>query len=202
MSEGTAPCIEESGEWGDEWSGYWSNGVARCTPLVVQMSPPGIWWTREPCTWLYRMWNIWGQQICKLKDIQEDMDAEMLPTTCVQTLPEWEDWLGLPEECFQPVTFLARRAAVVAKWLTLIYPNAGKELFDGVANQLGFTLQSFYQYGNGFAAESKAEDKVGPLYLGYQLAFVFTGNGDKATLECLFKHYLPLWVLDPVFIYE
>ncbi len=83
---------------------------------LKQLLPRGILWRLEPDSWLSRLLLGIADELARIDERGEDLVDEWDPRTAVETLPEWERTLGLPDGCLPLATTTAgRQAAVAAK---------------------------------------------------------------------------------------
>jgi uncharacterized protein YmfQ (DUF2313 family) len=192
MEESQIPtCIEEEGFWGEEWGGFWSNGVSGCLEIIKEYYPPGLAWPRDQCTWLERLQNAFAHVICEARaTIQEMLDVQMFPATTTWLLEDYEKWLKLPGPCYTPVTIVERQAAVIAKMVGWwFYPS--QENLQIVAEALGCDEVEFIHIGYG----SYVGDEVGDFLMGPSWAntwlIKYKSGPWNALLECTFNQLKP-----------
>lgn len=80
--------------------------------------PRGEVWARpEGSTWQRLLLGLAGE-LSRAAGRALDLEREIDPRTTIELIPEWEEFLGLPDPCAGPAPdLLTRRAAVVAKLL-------------------------------------------------------------------------------------
>lgn len=105
--------------------------------LLTQL-PRGRAWPRDPDADLPRYVRGFAERLRAAELSNEELLREMRPETTVLLLPEWEDYLGLPECNINNPTFESRRAAVVEKY----HRKVGLQTWQlqALALTLGFTV--------------------------------------------------------------
>lgn len=85
---------------------------------IGALLPRGEVWARpEGSTWQRLLLGLAGE-LSRAAGRALDLEREVDPRTTTELLPEWEEFLGLPDPCAGPTPdVLTRRAAVVAKLL-------------------------------------------------------------------------------------
>lgn len=116
-------------EWGDT--------------LLKQM-PRGRAWPRDPDTDLPKYVRGFARRLAELELSADQLLLEMRPETTVQLLPEWEQYLGLPECDIAGQSFEMRRNAVVEKY----HRKGGLQtwMIEQIAAAFGFTIKVSEQW--------------------------------------------------------
>lgn len=88
--------------------------------LLLSLWPPGAWHelydVDNPRSDVRRFFGASGQALAKYGTGQAaKIKSELMPTTAVDKLPDWEETLGLPATKVPPTTTAGRQAAVVSK---------------------------------------------------------------------------------------
>lgn len=85
--------------------------------LLIQLLPRGPLWSGM--AWLKKVLAAWGQGLVRVHDRVADLLREADPSQAVETLPDWERMLGLPDECTVTATdIISRQQAIVAKTIS------------------------------------------------------------------------------------
>ncbi len=123
-----------------------------------------------------------GNALDDVVDVAAQVEAEILPSTTVQMLAEWERVFGLPDPCtLLGTTFGERRAAVVAK----VTDRGGQTIdyFVRLAAKYGhaITITEFQP----FTCESTVEEEVFDESRAYtfRVNSVLVGDVVEATCE-------------------
>lgn len=118
-----------------------------------------------------------------------DLLVEAFPGTTVELIDEWEEALGLPDDCVAPTLYADRIAAIVARFVG----TSGHSEADYIelAESLGYegALVTFARVDAFKSGRSKAGDK---LWNNHQWTVTISvgGSGDTvrdALLECVFN---------------
>jgi uncharacterized protein YmfQ (DUF2313 family) len=106
---------------------------------LLQQMPRGRAWPRDPESNLSQYVKGFAQRLVDAELSADQLLLEMRPETTVQLLPEWEEYLGLPECAVPNQTFESRRAAVVEKY----HRKGGLQTWqiEALALALGFTVE-------------------------------------------------------------
>lgn len=101
--------------------------------------PRGKAWPRELNADLTRFLRALALRLSRVENDSNALLNEMRPESTFQLLPEWENYLGLPECDLPPGTVEARRLAVVEKY----HRKGGLASWqiEAVAAALGFTVK-------------------------------------------------------------
>lgn len=89
--------------------------------IILSLWPPGAWHelydVDDPRSDIRRFFGVLGQALSKYALVPErGLRTELMPSTAVAKLPDWERALGLPATRRPPDTTAGRQAAVVSKW--------------------------------------------------------------------------------------
>ncbi|HFF8969491.1 YmfQ family protein [Serratia marcescens] len=115
-----------------------AHSITEWQDALQQMMPRGRAWPREETANLTALIRGVSHRLNRLEINADLLLAEMRPETTVQLLPEWENYLGLPECNIPNNDFLSRRAAVVEKY----HRKGGLAPWQiqNVAHALGFDI--------------------------------------------------------------
>ncbi|ENM3953878.1 YmfQ family protein [Vibrio cholerae] len=110
----------------------WSNSI-------MQQMPRGVIWQRETTLDLYKYAAGYAPRLEAAEISAEGLLFEMRPETTLQMLPEWEDYLALPECNAGKQAIESRRAAVVEKY----HRKGGLQAWniEKLASDLGFDVE-------------------------------------------------------------
>lgn len=123
---------------------------------VMRLLPRGMAWARERVTniylWAYGVACEFFRVDTRAKDLLEEAD----PRTTLELLEEWEEVVGIPDECAPPANTLERRRADVVARLTQ-QGGINKQFYIDFALSLGFTI-TIYEFRPFRASFSSAND--------------------------------------------
>lgn len=183
---------------------------------VQRLLPRGrIWhrgWGTAQAQYILTLMPTW----VRLNNRASNLITDAFPCTTQELLPEWEDTLGLPDQCTGPLpTIQQRQAAVCAKFTA----DGGQSIayYEELAARLGYKV-TIKQYAPFRAGKNRAGDPVygaawayawaviGPLStITYFRAGQSTAGEPLATwgnqlLECTIREYAPAHTV-PIFEY-
>lgn len=92
-----------------------SNAVSAWTDVLQQLMPRGRAWSRESTSDLHKLVDSISARYQRAENNSQKLLNEMRPEATQQLLPEWEEYLGLPECLSSNATFDARKAALIEK---------------------------------------------------------------------------------------
>jgi uncharacterized protein YmfQ (DUF2313 family) len=106
---------------------------------LKQLLPPGALWWLDPGSWLSTQLLAIGDELARVDGRGEALVDEWDPRTALETLPDWERVLGLPEGAAALSSVTAERQAAVARKLAA---RGGQTAayFIGLAARLGFVV--------------------------------------------------------------
>ena len=86
---------------------------------LKQLLPRGLVWNLAPDSWLSKLLLGLADELARIDARGDDLVDEWDPSTALETLPDWERALGLPDGCLpgSGATLPERQAAVVAKYV-------------------------------------------------------------------------------------
>ncbi|HAS6882514.1 TPA: DUF2313 domain-containing protein [Vibrio parahaemolyticus] len=113
--------------------------VEQWTNSIMSQMPRGILWQRETSLDLYKYAQGFSPRLEQVEISADSLLSEMRPETTFHLLPDWENYLGLPECEAEPSdNFEYRRWAVVEKY----HRKGGLQAWniEKLAEDLGFTV--------------------------------------------------------------
>lgn len=121
-----------------------AHAVEQWGDALLQQMPRGRAWPRDPDANLPKYVMGFAKRLAQLELSADQLLLEMRPETTVQLLPEWEEYLELPECDAAVQTFEQRRAAVVEKY----HRKGGLQtwMIEQIAAALGFTVKVSEQW--------------------------------------------------------
>ena len=136
-----------------------TNGVAFYTALLRKLFPKGKLWTFPPGGVLDALLSGIAEEFARIEARANDLiTIEADPRTTTELLPEWENMVGIPNDCNPGATsetIQSRRNAVVLALTKLKAQN--KQAFVDIATLLGYedvtvaNVKNFKQFRAGFA---------------------------------------------------
>lgn len=116
-----------------------AHSVEQWHEVLLQQMPRGRAWPRDPESDLAKYVLGFAKRLSDAELSAEQMLLEMRPETTVQLLPDWEQYLGLPECNVPNQTFESRRSAVVEKY----HRKGGLQTWqiEALALALGFLVE-------------------------------------------------------------
>ena len=83
--------------------------------MLRKLLPRGVIWTASLESNLARLLAAFGAELARLEGDAQRLLRELDPQQTLEALEDWEEELGLPDECFLAKTIEARREAIVRK---------------------------------------------------------------------------------------
>jgi len=129
-----------------------------------------------------------SQEFKRFGDFIADLISEVLPSTSINLLNEWESYLGIPDNCIPLATTLQeRRDNVILKLTSLAYQTE-QHLID-LADAYGFTITFGLSTGFNYTLPFVLNNNERSLFL---ISGNFSTNPDKAAVfQCLIKSLIP-----------
>lgn len=163
--------------------------IARYRDAYLLHLPPGIAFTRRTDENIPRLLEALSVEPARVAERVRDLLIDAFPATTTELIDEWEEALGLPDDCVQPELYADRIAAIVARF---VGTNGHSEAdYLELAESLGYedALITFARNAAFKSGRSKAGDK---LWNNHQWTVTITvgGSGDAvrdALLECAFN---------------
>lgn len=121
-----------------------AHAVEQWGDALLQQMPRGRAWPRDPDADLPKYVMGFAKRLAQLELSADQLLLEMRPETTVQLLPEWEEYLDLPECGTVNQPFEMRRAAVVEKY----HRKGGLQtwMVEQIAAALGFNVKVSEQW--------------------------------------------------------
>lgn len=116
-----------------------AHAVEQWHEVLLQQMPRGRAWPRDPESDLAKYVLGFAKRLVDCEISADRLYLEMRPETTVQLLPDWEEYLGLPECAVPNQTFESRRQAVIEKY----HRKGGLQTWqiEALALALGFTVE-------------------------------------------------------------
>ncbi len=163
--------------------------IARYRESYLRHLPPGIAFTRRDGRNIPKLLEALAVEPARVSERVRDLLIEAFPGTTVELIAEWEEALGLPDDCVQPTLYADRIAAIVARFVGTSGHSEADYL--ELAESLGYedALIAFSRVDAFKSGRSKAGDK---LWNHHQWTVTISvgGSGDAvrdALLECVFN---------------
>lgn len=137
--------------------------TAAYTSQAQELLPKGQAWTRRIGTNLWKLLSACSEELARIHQRSADLLNETTPSQAVDSIPDWEIELGLPENCVTSVapSLDARRLEIFRKFNSTGGQNA--QYYEDLAALLGFTVrvEEVYETAAPFKAGlSKAGDTL------------------------------------------
>jgi len=129
-----------------------------------------------------------SQEFKRFGDFVADLISEVLPSTSINLLGEWESYLGIPDNCIPLATTLQeRRDNVILKLTSLAYQTE-QHLID-LADAYGFTITFSLSTGFNYTLPFVLNNNERSLFL---IKGNFSTNPEKAAVfQCLIRSLIP-----------
>ncbi len=161
------------------------------TQPAVDLLPLGpLLWRRNDDSEMWEMQEALGYQHYRVQRRTEVFDRERMPNQAADTLPEWEEQLGLPDACAPLGTTITERRETLAAKSRAHAMSAG-EHFDSIGEALGYTVRLQSLFRPFLASQSAVGDQIQrwPYWWGVRTT---TGSRD-AELACRYDEISRLW---------
>lgn len=150
---------------------------------LKQLFPPGALWNFEAGSWLSKTTLALATEFARVSARAIDLLNEWDPRTAIETLPEWETMLGLPDVCTTtiPTSVAARRNAITSKYIAR--GGQTKQFYIDLAASLGYTvtIDTFKVCRSGRA---RSGDRCYGSDWAYSWVVNVTGYGPGAVALC------------------
>lgn len=116
------------------------HSVAQWTSAILAQMPRGFLWQRAKSSDLYKYAQGYAPRLERAEASADLLQLEMRPESTTQLLPDWEEYLGLPEcSAGSSSSIEYRRFAVVEKY----HRKGGLQAWNiqKLAADLGFTVE-------------------------------------------------------------
>lgn len=133
------------------------------TDQALQLLPKGQAWTRRIGTTMWKLMGSISAELARIHARSTDLVNEVTPSQVVESIPDWETELGLPEKCTQNLspTIEGRRLEIFRKATTL--GGQSPQYYEDQCALMGYKaiVEELYQTAKPFKAGlSKAGDKL------------------------------------------
>jgi uncharacterized protein YmfQ (DUF2313 family) len=107
--------------------------------IMLSMLPHGDAWPRDPNSETGQRFAAIAAEFVLIDQRNDQLLREMMPSTTVELLPDWETDHGLPDPCIVTAqTFTERRNALINKYRFIGAQD--QQFFIDVAIDLGYTI--------------------------------------------------------------
>jgi uncharacterized protein YmfQ (DUF2313 family) len=163
--------------------------IERYRDSFLRHLPPGLAITRQADRNIPKMLEALAVEPARVSERVVDLLVEAFPGTANEMLEDWEEALGLPDDCVQPTEYADRIAAVVARFVGTSGHSEADYL--ELAESLGYegALITFTRNVAFKSGRSKAGDKLWNHHQ-WTVHVSVIGSGDPvrdALLECAFN---------------
>lgn len=150
---------------------------------LKKLLPPGRIWRLTSESVLSKLFHGFGDELARVEQRGRDFIEETDPRTATETLSDWEQMLGLPDEDVQeiPTTDGERQTAIVQKLLRT--GGQSPAYFEGLALACGWVVFVVEGYGETVARCGTAE--CGDPMNGTAWAFVWRVDVDEVLPNAL-----------------
>jgi uncharacterized protein YmfQ (DUF2313 family) len=177
------------------------------TSMLIKLFPWGKLFNFESGSELFQTATAIAQELARVYQRGQDLIEEFYPNTALETLPDWETMLGIPDACSPtlPDSITARQALITQKFTAM--GGQSLQYFIDLATTLGFsgaTITEFNVLQAGFSAGDLVNSDAWAytwqlnLPLGSQTFFVAGSNAgdslalwESSTAECTIQRTSP-----------
>jgi len=133
------------------------------THALQNLMPTGIAWPRSPESTQHAVLSALAQAFQKSDEAGSDLITGAFPATALDLITEWEETLGLPDECSisEQDSIAVRRSAIVSKLLGV--GGQSKDYFIRYFEALGYQI-TITEYRQARAGWSVAGDPINGEY--------------------------------------
>lgn len=132
--------------------------LAKYKNLIINLLPPGRLWSPKDQPVFDKLLESSVQEFCRVDDRRQQMILEIDPTKTFESLDQWENVMGIPDECTPDGQSTAARRTQIVQKLTNI-GGLSKTFYEFIAAQLGFPTTVVKNWTN-FTAGSLAGDPL------------------------------------------
>ena len=162
--------------------------IERYRDSYLRHLPPGKAIARDPDRNIPRMLEALAVEPARVTERVADLIREAFPGTTDELIDEWEEALGLPDDCVQPTLYADRIAAIIARFVGT--SGHSEDDYRELAQSLGYdgSLIAFERQSAFRADISRAGDRCADDW-AWTLHVTVVGIGDAvrdALLECAF----------------
>ncbi len=124
--------------------------------LLVNLLPGGKLWKPQSQPIFNKVLESTVVELCRVDDRAAQMLIEVDPSNTVETIDQWENVLGLPDECTPEGQSVLERQVQLVQKLTNI-GGLSKEFYEFIGLQLGFVITAENRV-NFLAGRARAGD--------------------------------------------
>ncbi len=133
--------------------------LAAYRQLLIDLLPKGRLWQPKAQPEFSKLLGSTAQELCRVDDRVKQMFLEVDPRTTDETLDQWEDVFGIPDECTpEGQTDDERRTQLTQKMTNI--GGLSKTFYEFLATQLGFPTTVVENRINFVAGRARAGDPL------------------------------------------
>lgn len=114
-------------------------GIQKYLTLLRNLLPPGRLWRPLDQPVFNSLLQSKAVEFCRVEERVADLLREADPRQSDELLDEWEDLLGIPDECTESDRTLSERRSQIVQKLTNV-GGLSAEFYEFLAAQLGFSV--------------------------------------------------------------
>lgn len=149
-------------------------GAEEYTAQAQELLPKGQTWTRRVGTNLWKLLAACSEESARIHQRACDLLMETTPSQSLDSIPDWETELGLPEKCVESLapSLDARRLEIFRKFNST--GGQAPQYYENLVALLGYKarVEEVYETASPFkAGKSKAGDKLtqGPWFFAWRV---------------------------------
>ena len=163
--------------------------IERYRDSYLRHLPPGKAIARDPDRNIPRMLEALAVEPARVTERVADLIREAFPGTTDELIDEWEEALGLPDDCVQPTLYADRIAAIIARFVGT--SGHSEDDYRELAQSLGYdpSLVTFHREEAFKVGRNKVGEKLWNTHQ-WTVWLSVVGIGDAvrdALLECAFN---------------
>ena len=158
---------------------------------AILLLPPGRAWNRNPESNMGKLHGSLQWEMARVHLRLEDWKRETLPSTANEMLDEWEEFVGLPDECFPIAETIAdRQAQVVAKFLQSGDQSVATYISLAAALGYAIAISKYTLFQPNF---SKTGDKVYSERIKFARIVTTQSGAQDSLLACALRAHAHLY---------
>lgn len=159
--------------------------AAAYTRMLKQLLPPGAVWNLESDSSITKFMQAIADELVRIDGRAEDLVAEWDPRTATETIAEWEEFVGLPDERVTEIStdLEERRLAVAQKVVSQHGQN--NEFFETLCAACGYTATVYNYVKNNkiFRSGSRCGNPVKGVAWCYAMRIDVSDIADSALAQ-------------------